>query len=79
MADEEIKQTEIKQTEKDNWKHRANNMRCKTCMYFVSKTTVEGKESIVGRCRRNAPTMKGWPVMFQTDWCGEHKLDENKI
>jgi hypothetical protein len=33
----------------------------------------------IGRCRRNAPTMKGWPVLFGSDWCGEHKLDENAI
>lgn len=33
----------------------------------------------IGRCRRHAPTMSGWPVMFKSDWCGDHKLDENKI
>jgi len=33
----------------------------------------------LGRCRRNAPTMKGWPAIFEGDWCGDHKLDENKI
>lgn len=33
----------------------------------------------IGRCRRNAPTMKGFPVVFEADWCGEHRLDENKI
>lgn len=38
-----------------------------------------GAETILGRCRRNAPTMKGYPVVFETDWCGEHKLDENKV
>jgi hypothetical protein len=36
-------------------------------------------ESPVGRCRRHAPSMSGWPVMFTADWCGDHKLDENKI
>ncbi len=66
----------------DNWKHRSSKMKCETCMYFVIKHR-EGDgprdEREVGRCRRNAPTMKGWPVMFNTDWCGEHKLDENAI
>ncbi len=57
----------------DNWRHRAENMRCQTCMWFVPKTEK------LGRCRANAPTIKGWPAMFPTDWCGEHKLDENKI
>lgn len=77
----------------DNWGHRADNMKCRTCMYFVPKVVysispgpepvelanVTNPESKVGRCRRNAPTMKGWPVLFADDWCGEHKLDETKI
>ena len=33
----------------------------------------------IGRCRRNAPTMKGFPIVFEQDWCGEHRIDENKI
>ncbi len=67
----------------DNWQHRAANMRCWTCMYWVPKTPLEKAEEDehppLGRCRRNAPTMKGWPVMWGDDWCGEHELDENKI
>lgn len=31
-----------------------------------------------GRCRRHAPTMSGYPAVFGNDWCGDHKLDENK-
>lgn len=58
---------------KDNWRHRADNMTCATCMWYVPKHT--GK---VGRCRAHAPTMKGWPVMFPDDWCGNHKLDEER-
>jgi hypothetical protein len=57
----------------DNWKHRSAGMRCQTCMYFAVKNEK------VGRCRRHAPTMSGWPVMFKTDWCGDHKLDETKV
>lgn len=34
---------------------------------------------MLGRCRRYAPTMGGWPAVFDTDWCGNHKLDENKV
>ncbi len=78
----------------DNWKHRSSKMKCGTCMYFVEKKVVEIQGAIVehieeelpktptktiGKCRRNAPTMKGWPVMFTSDWCGEHKHDEEKI
>lgn len=33
----------------------------------------------LGRCRKHAPTMNGFPAVFDTDWCGDHKLDENKI
>ena len=65
------------------WKHRSTGMRCRTCMYFVEKarsdTNPENKENTLGRCRRNAPTMSGWPAVFVTDWCGQMKLDENKI
>ena len=59
--------------EVDNWQHRAENMRCQTCMWYVPKNEK------IGRCRYNAPTIKGWPAMFPTDWCGQHKIDENKV
>jgi hypothetical protein len=52
----------------DNWIHRSSGMLCKTCMWYVPK----GSEK--GRCRRHAPTLGGWPVLFPTDWCGDHKL-----
>lgn len=70
----------------DPWKHRSANMKCQTCMWFVTKAptgTDERPESAayvgpsVGRCRRHAPTMSGYPVVFNTDWCGDHKLNEN--
>ena len=78
----------------DNWQHRSNKMRCETCMWWVPKVTAAfqvvdpaGIEPLVnafpkkmlGRCRRYAPTMAGWPAVFDTDWCGNHKMDENKI
>lgn len=55
----------------DLWKHKATGMRCHTCMYFVPK---DGK---LGRCRRHAPTMSGFPVVFDMDFCGDHKLDKD--
>lgn len=58
---------------KDNWEHRSKNMLCKGCMYFVNKTNT------VGRCRKHAPTLNGWPVVMINDWCGDHKLNEEKI
>lgn len=33
----------------------------------------------LGRCRRHAPTMSGYPVVFVNDWCGDHKLNEKAI
>ena len=55
-------------------------------MYFVAKATLlKAKEDepmtgmTIGRCRRHSPTMSGWPVMFESDWCGDHKMDEEKI
>jgi hypothetical protein len=50
-------------------------------MWFAEKEASEDAAMvpIIGRCRKCAPTMSGWPVMYKTDWCGEHKLDENKI
>ena len=73
----------------DPWKHRSKAMTCSTCMWYVRKKTdaevmteidaPRPPDSTIGRCRRHAPTMNGYPVVFETDWCGDHKLDENKI
>lgn len=54
---------------KDPWAHRSIDMRCRTCMWFVEKLQSEN-----GRCRRHAPTMNGYPVVFDSDWCGDHKM-----
>lgn len=66
----------------DPWRHRNVRMRCRTCMFYVVKERAEGAKGTLtpylGRCRRHAPTMSGYPVVFATDWCGDHKLDENK-
>ena len=62
---------EKQQVGKDPWAHRSEGMKCRTCMWFAQKGS-----SVVGRCRRHAPTMSGYPVVFDSDWCGDHKLDE---
>lgn len=64
----------MEERKQDNWEHRSMNMRCKTCMWYVSKSP-----STLGRCRRRSPTMAGFPAVFPDDWCGDHKLDETKI
>jgi hypothetical protein len=48
-------------------------------MWFAFKVNNEGYNTTVGRCRRHAPTISGYPVVFVTDWCGDHKLDETKL
>ena len=67
----------------DPWVHRSSGMRCKTCIWFVKKEPTghlshPGQHEL-GRCRRHAPTMNGYPVVYMTDWCGDHRVDENKI
>lgn len=47
-------------------------------MWFVLKAS-PATTADVGRCRRHAPTMNGYPVVFDDDWCGDHKLDEHKV
>jgi hypothetical protein len=58
---------------KDKW-DRKTNFGCCSCMYYVSK-----KNSNPGRCRRYAPSMQGYPVVYEEDWCGEHKLGTNPL
>lgn len=67
----------------DPWRHRSVGMRCRTCLWFVKKepsglVSHPGQQEI-GRCRRHAPTMGGYPVVYMTDWCGDHRIDENKL
>lgn len=67
--------------EQDNWKNRSKGMRCVTCMWFVEKKAAGDSQAdgrLFGRCRRHAPTMTGFPAVYGDDWCGDHKLDENK-
>lgn len=51
-------------------------MICNTCAFFVEKKSkvVRIVSNILGRCRRRAPTMNGYPAVFSRDWCGDHKL-----
>lgn len=64
----------------DPWKHRASGMKCQTCMWFAPKlSTPHTENGALGRCRRHAPTMSGFPAVFEADWCGDHKLDENRL
>ncbi len=70
----------------DHGVHRAEHRRGGTCIYFVPKPRTgpqnpretRPETAGLGRCRRHAPTLGGWPAVFETDGCGDHKLDENK-
>lgn len=63
----------------DPWKHRSQGMICASCMWFVPKKRKPFKPQNLGRCRRHAPRLEGFPAVFKTDWCGDHKLDEDKL
>jgi len=66
----------------DPWRHRSAAMLCKTCIWYLPKESIgmlQGAQTQIGRCRRHAPTMGGYPVVYMTDWCGDHRLDENKL
>ena len=61
-------------------------MLCATCMFFMAKRPsvtdsdpLAQSDSGLGRCRKHSPSLDGWPAVFETDWCGDHKIDENKI
>jgi hypothetical protein len=63
----------------DPWKHRSAVMKCQSCMWYMPKeSTIPGLPEI-GRCRKHAPTMGGFPVVYPTDWCGDHRLDETRL
>lgn len=67
----------------DLWSDRGAGRRCEHCMFWVEKVPkrATGKNyTIIGRCRRNAPVVeKGYPTSYPDDWCGEFKMDEEKI
>lgn len=67
----------------DRW-DRKTDFGCDSCMFYVPKKkhSTSGDStvpSLEGRCRRNAPTLKGYPVVFADDWCGEHKRGSNPV
>lgn len=67
---------------KDNWIRREESRVCYNCFFYVEKELDDKKRKDVtfGWCRRHAPVVgEGFPAVFPTDWCGDHKLDENKI
>lgn len=67
----------------DKW-DRKTDFGCNSCMFFVPKKehSTSGDPTapvLEGRCRRRAPTMNGYPVVFIEDWCGDHKRGSNPV
>lgn len=55
----------------DPW-DRKTGFCCATCAYCAPK------DDTLGRCRRHAPMMTGYPVIYlELDWCGDHKIGSN--
>ena len=52
----------------DPWAGRSTEMVCKTCMHYINF-----------RCRRHAPTLEGYPAVYEHDWCGDHKVSKQKM
>ena len=71
----------------DPWTNRPDGLKCKTCIWYVEKqkSRVGTADSdvnplkVIGRCRRHAPTMNGFVPVYPDDWCGDHRIDENKL
>jgi len=82
IEQQRLKESEQDQKIKDPWENRSGGMTCRTCIWFVRKDPAGPSspyQQTVGRCRRHAPSMGGYPVVYMTDWCGDHRIDENKI
>ena len=45
----------------------------------ITEVSTSHTQKSIGRCRRHAPTLNGYPVVFKTDWCGDHKLNEESL
>jgi hypothetical protein len=50
---------------------------CVTCRWFDIIPSED--EAVSGHCRRHAPSATGFVPVFVNDWCGDHRLDENRV
>ena len=57
----------------DKWiRSFGKGLKCLSCMFYCPK------DNEMGRCKRHAPTMNGYPVVYsEHDWCGDHKMGTN--
>lgn len=61
---------------------------CSICTFFVRTDSYNHPEDTdqvastmqVGNCRRHSPQSGiGWPIVKGSNWCGDHKLDHEKL
>jgi len=45
-----------------------DEMKCRTCMWYVNM-----------RCRKHAPTLNGYPMVYPEDWCGDHRMTKEQM
>jgi hypothetical protein len=49
---------------------------CASCLFYRQAMPKPETDVAYGRCRRRAPRLRGrFPVVFPSDWCGEHQFD----
>jgi len=52
---------------------------CGTCMFFALKEPTKKLHNRIGNCRFHASQEDGHHAVFDSGWCGDYKVDENKI
>ena len=51
---------------------------CGSCMFFVLKEPTKKLHKQIGNCRFHA-LPDGYYAMFDSGWCADYKVNENKI
>ena len=57
----------------DNPRINTNATVCKNCRWFLRK-----QDTPVGRCRKYASIMDGFPGVMEDDWCGDFRLEHRE-
>ncbi len=70
--------------QEDPQEYRDKNMCCETCIWYAQEEPTDGIRFFnwnteYATCRFKSPVLGGWPVLYLGDWCGDHKLDEDKV
>ena len=65
-AQEQVRPTRLPPA--SQMKQTAQPIRCDGCKWFTPSN------GMAGNCRKKSPTETGFPVVFVSDWCGDHVL-----